>query len=89
MQIGKCWRKTNRVYDRTVPLAAGFELLRSWYISKVFKVFHSPTMTIQTVTKHSKQYSLTCSMDSAADKEERKREVRTIICTQSLVFDKN
>ncbi|TVY28111.1 hypothetical protein LHYA1_G002733 [Lachnellula hyalina] len=44
------------------------------YIPKGLKVLLCPTMTLQTVTEHSRRYSITCNMDSAADKEERKRE---------------
>lgn len=39
-------------------------------------LFSHANMTVtKTYTRHTKQYSLWCNMDSAGDKEERKREV--------------
>jgi hypothetical protein len=66
------------VYDLTPALSKDRFHKFVDYFTDIFKflAYPTPTMTLQTtVTRYTRQYSLKSNMDSAADKEERKREV--------------
>jgi hypothetical protein len=70
--------RCSRVYDLTPALSKDRFHKFVDYFTDIFKfiAYPTPTMTLQTtVTRHTRQYSLKSNMDSAADKEERKREV--------------